>query len=75
MGLKCYYTEGSPKERPLIQGETVREIFPEEVTLESEEALAKQRRIRKVFQVGRTAPTKVPEACKGLQQSRRVSLF
>lgn len=34
MGFKCYYTEGSPKERHLIQ---VREIFPEEGTLESEE--------------------------------------
>lgn len=72
MGFKCYYTEGSPKERHLIQ---VREIFPEEGTLESEEVLAKQRKVRKVFQVRRTASGKVPGACDGLQHSHKASLF
>lgn len=57
-----------------MQGEVIRETVPEGVTLESEEALAKQR-IRKVFQVRRTASTKVQEACDRLQQSRRLSLL
>lgn len=56
MGFKCY-TEGTPKEEPLIQVGVVREIFLEEVVLEDEQGLARQR-TGKAFNVKGTASTR-----------------